>query len=344
MRDPAVFPPTDSGRPTIDWNAWTGEKVIYRQIPSGPIDWTKLPELVVLFEPVIGERVVYNPYAHSTTGSAQPFTESVERAKQLWQELYGRQPDSFQATVPLAKIVEAFAQAWVRRGGTNLADRQAMLQLMLKKHGREGDGQMIPMLRWTYPFELAGRPPQAGPFLVIEDRALIPQPPTELMRVDRTAWKPGLATQPPNGPRYSNVGATPLVIHTVAFTIDSAKMFPAFSIFDYQSHPDQPPFVPWDYLQDVPVSKAMHISTQPFILRRYARRVADLWQARTGHRPAVYATTALSLNGRPFQPVVNPDADLAAVSVHWFSHNPWILDLKEKRIPRDRALPGFFGK
>jgi hypothetical protein len=135
-----------------------------------------------------------------------------------------------------------------------------------------------------------------------------------------------------------------LVIYTLEYGFDTADLFPAPSIFDSQSQPDQLPFVAWDYMKELTASKGMHISTQPFLLRRYARRVADLWQAQYGRRPSVYAATSLSLNGRPLQPVVDPNADLAAVPVRWFGHNPWVLDLEAKRIPREQALPGFLGK
>ena len=344
VRDHALFPTAGSGPPTIDWNVWQGQNVIYRQIVPNQIDWSELPEIVLLLEPLLGERILYNPYANSESGNARPLSESLERARELWQEMYGRQPDVYQATVPLSKIVGAFGQALAKRGEARNMDPHSLLSLIITKHGRSGDGQMIPMLRWSYPFELSRRPPDPTPFLVIEDRALIPQAPTEPMRVDRDAWKQGPATLPAGGPGYTHAGAEPLVIYTLEFGIDTADLFPAPSIFDSQSQPDQLPFVAWDYMKELTPSKGMHISTQPFLLRRYARRVADLWQAEYGRRPSVYAATSLSLNGRPLQPVVDPDADLAAVPVRWFGHNPWVLDLEEKRIPREQALPGFLGK
>jgi hypothetical protein len=92
------------------------------------------------------------------------------------------------------------------------------------------------------------------------------------------------------------------------------------------------------------MSKAMHLGMQPFLLRRYARRVADSWESQHGRRPSVHASSSISLNGRPFQPAVDPDADLARVPIRAFGHNTWIRDLEEPRIPPDRALPEFLGK
>ncbi len=81
-------------------------------------------------------------------------------------------------------------------------------------------------------------------------------------------------------------------------------------------------------MKDAGVSKAMHISMQPFLLRRYAHRVADAWEKAHGNRPAVHVRTSVSLNLHEPQPVVDPQADLASVETVWFGHNPWIRDFK----------------
>jgi hypothetical protein len=89
--------------------------------------------------------------------------------------------------------------------------------------------------------------------------------------------------------------------------------------------------VRWNLFRDVGPSKGMHLSTQPFLLRRYAHRIAGIWKQEFGRWPEVRARTQLSLNRRPFNPVVDPSADLASVPVRWFGHNPWVLDLQPGR-------------
>jgi len=79
----------------------------------------------------------------------------------------------------------------------------------------------------------------------------------------------------------------------------------------------------------------VHTSLQAFYLRRYARRVASLWEEEYARRPAVHALTKVSLNGRPHQLLVDPNVDLASVPVTWFGHNSWIKDLETPRIPRE---------
>jgi hypothetical protein len=72
---------------------------------------------------------------------------------------------------------------------------------------------------------------------------------------------------------------------------------------------------------------------QPFLLREYAYHIADLWQQSYGRRPVVHAQTAVSLNFRPSQPIVDAKADLASVPAALFRHNQWIVQLRDPRIP-----------
>ena len=81
----------------------------------------------------------------------------------------------------------------------------------------------------------------------------------------------------------------------------------------------------------------MHVSTNPFLLQRYARHVATLWEMEYQRRPAIYAKTGVSLNRRPIQLLVDPATDLASVQVSHLRHNPWIEDLKLARIPEKNA-------
>ena len=110
-------------------------------------------------------------------------------------------------------------------------------------------------------------------------------------------------------------------------------LLPSANIREREDQPDSPPRIAWNYLDELTVSQGMHISTQPFLLRQYARHVADLWEEDYGHRPKVYAQTQVSLNGRPFQPLVDAHADLASVRASWLTHNPWIRNLETPRIP-----------
>jgi vitamin K-dependent gamma-carboxylase len=344
VSDTDLFEKNENGSMTLNWDKWQGERVIYRGTDPNEIDWNQLPEIVALYEPLIGERILYNPYAKSQNGKAKTQMESYQRAQQVWQELYGRRPESFKGTIPLKSIIDGYAQALGQNGFQPGDDRQALLNTIVRKHGRDGDGTMIPILRKMYPFELSGVPPKETPFLLIEDATLIPQPPSELMRIDRDAWRAGPATESLAGRKYKHSGREPLVLHTQKYKFENKTIFPKNCVIDSLVDADMEPYIPWDYMQDVTISKAMHISTQPFLLRRYARRIAEAWERKHGNRPSVYAFTSVSLTGRPLQQIVDPTVDLATVPVFWMRHNSWIKDLELNRIPRDNPLPDFLGK
>jgi len=131
-----------------------------------------------------------------------------------------------------------------------------------------------------------------------------------------------------------NVGGPPLVIYTGSSPFELKDMLPEASIFDSQEHPEAIAYVSWNYLKDLTYSEGMHLSMQPFILREYARHIAEQWELANGRRPVIRADTAVSLNFRPAQRLVDPEADLASVKMFRFRHNPWIRDLETRRIPR----------
>jgi hypothetical protein len=97
------------------------------------------------------------------------------------------------------------------------------------------------------------------------------------------------------------------------------------------------------YPKELTLSQRMHISVNPFLLRRYTRHIADVWEKDYGYRPAVHAGTAVSMNGRPFQSIVDPNVDLASTSLAWLGHNPWILQLQTPRIPPGGLQPANSG-
>jgi hypothetical protein len=176
----------------------------------------------------------------------------------------------------------------------------------------------MPVLRRMDPFAMSAQRPAPGVFLVIEDRHLM---------------KPGSALPPRIDPAFwreeggQELAATLRVFHE-PLGMGEGDMLPRWYVTESQEADGLRVEFRWNLFRDVGPSKGMHISTQPFLLRRYALRVADAWTQEQNRRPEVRARTQLSLNRRPFNPVVDPTADLASVPVRWFGHNPWILDLQ----------------
>jgi hypothetical protein len=154
------------------------------------------------------------------------------------------------------------------------------------------------------------------------------------MKVDPGRWVRSSFTRCRRDSFNVNVGAEPFVIYTGAEAFELKDKLPQASIFDSQDHPQRLAYVSWNYLGELTPGEGMHLSLQPFLLREYARHIADLWEQDYGRRPTVRAETAVSLNFRPSQPVVDPDADLASVSLSRLHHNRWINNLECPRIPR----------
>lgn len=66
----------------------------------------------------------------------------------------------------------------------------------------------------------------------------------------------------------------------------------------------------------------------PRLLVQYARYIADEAKQLGIRNPQVYADAVASLNGRPYQYLVDPDVDLAAVERPWFETPDWIVPLQ----------------
>ena len=210
--------------------------------------------------------------------------------------------------------------------------------MLYELRARDRTGSMIPYLRLMDPFALEAERHRTVPFLLIEDPQLFDNSGDLPYRVNRVAWKNGQYARVQSGPSDVYARGEPLVIYTGNIAGEARSRMAQACILDFQDNPEQSAFIWLNTLKDVTISKHDHISNHPFYLRRYARRVASLCEKEYGPRPLVNATTAVSLNRRPYQPIVAPDLDLASVPVTWFGHNVWIKDLQTPRIPRETLV------
>lgn len=69
---------------------------------------------------------------------------------------------------------------------------------------------------------------------------------------------------------------------------------------------------------------------RPDMIWQYAQHLKEKYEREGRDSVAVYAKTKVSLNGRPLQPLIDPDFDLAGVK-KWkrFKSKPWITELEE---------------
>ncbi|MDB6036667.1 MAG: Vitamin K-dependent gamma-carboxylase, partial [Verrucomicrobiales bacterium] len=358
VQDAAIVPRDWKPGSRINWNEFGEEKVIYSKITPGRINWKQLPEIVVTIEPMMGERIFFNPFSVSSAAITE--RDARDRVRQIWHEAYGREPRFIGATAPVAPVIDSLSDA-LRQGGavaeaaqmtlfssrakqynSPLADPQSerrnrgnVFAALRNLCARDSSGAIIPILRRLNPFALQGENQVSLPFLLIEDPALFYTAPEERFRLNQALWKTPLRNGPGSGPPEAMSAEQPRIIYTADVGNEINSLYPQACVFDALERPEMPPQIRWNSLKDCSPSKFDHISNQPFYLRRYARRIASLWEHKYGRRPIVTAETSVSINHRPYQPIVNPDADLAAVSQKWFRHNDWIRDLETPRIPRD---------
>jgi hypothetical protein len=302
----------------IDWSNWKGERVIYDPVDTRSIAWDKLPEIVVTFEPVVGERIFYNRY--SSEAKAHGDAEIKDRVLAIWRDNFGETPDGIYPTVSVAQVVQAYSAA-LKNHEPRLGGGVGLETLLRER----SNPQIMKLLRRMHPFALdEGEARQlylidaAGRFITNAD----------LPKLSRNDWKAGSAMLPLWWKGGDLGNAVYLVISDTWSQM--GELFPKSFIVAQNGGLK----IAWNYRKELPTSKVMHISAQPFLLQKYAEIVAREWKQETGRIPEVHAVTSVSLNFRPPQAVVDPEADLAEVRVSHVSHNPWIKDLQVARIPQ----------
>lgn len=71
--------------------------------------------------------------------------------------------------------------------------------------------------------------------------------------------------------------------------------------------------------------QARSMATRPDHIWQYAQRLGDSYSAETGGEVRVYARSKVSLNGRPYRPMIDPEADLYTAEWSHLKPNPWVL-------------------
>ena len=327
---------------TLHWQQWHGEPIFYHELDIPLIKWETLPDWLIIADNLSGERIIYN----SPAGAPEPSAHA--EALKFWREHFGREPRSIQVSAPFSTILGTLSESLRAGGATEEANqltalsasaaeaergalgveklhdlRDHITSLLLELQERDPSGQVRLIVDGMQPF---GFQPQFKPVLVIDDPALM-QGSNAARKVNRQLWMKQVHVTSPG------------VIDIYAASLETLSASLPLTVMVQRASRSFPE-VYWNIQKDVTISKGIHISNQAFYLQRYARRVANLWQAEYGRRPRVHAMTAVSFNGRPHQLLVDPNADLASVPVYWFRHNTWIHDLELKRIPRSALSSG----
>lgn len=69
-------------------------------------------------------------------------------------------------------------------------------------------------------------------------------------------------------------------------------------------------------------------STKPDVMWQFAQHLKEKFKKK-GQDVAVYITSRVSVNGKPYEAFIDPEIDIASVEWQVFKHSPWILSSKK---------------
>jgi hypothetical protein len=338
VEDSALMQETPEGV-QIDWDAWSGDRPahLYRDLDARRTDWSQLPEIVVLHEPFVGQRILYNPLA-----AAAPQDEAAQRQRieSLWQERFGRSPRII-PTRPLDQILSALRSA-IEQGSDGsrlqvlsvpfhqhlLAAQQVeiflrdpnldettvtlaagKLQELFARLQAEPNQQIrrafLEALVQLRPFAGQGALDQSAPFLVIFDEKMHRPGQGTMLVQDLDSWY--------REPVFLDLER-----------IEPGHLAPLGQIILLERIPGQPELI-WNYDTELQSIQIKPLRNFGYLQHQYAQHIADRWQARFGRRPAIYVSSHTKLNQHPMQSLVDPRVDLARAPITHFGHNDWIL-------------------
>ncbi len=71
------------------------------------------------------------------------------------------------------------------------------------------------------------------------------------------------------------------------------------------------------------------VSTKPDAIWQFSQKLKEQF-SKDGQDVSVYVNCKVSVNGKPYKQLINPDVDIANVSWNYFKHSDWILPSKEQ--------------
>ena len=95
----------------------------------------------------------------------------------------------------------------------------------------------------------------------------------------------------------------------------------AFKVVDKENVRDTIFIRPEDYLS---AKQLRAMPAKPDLIWQFAQRLEEEY-AQKGQKVEIYVDSKISINGRAYQPFIDPTVDLAAEKWRHFSHSPWIL-------------------
>lgn len=334
----------------VDWPTIDGMKPdwIYHDIDSTQVRPAEFPEIVIISEPWVRDRIFFNPGT-----SSMGHQEASETIRELWRRRYGRNPDAVVPTLPLREILLSFRQKLEQSaaGDPSIRARAILECNALVKHldqiARDTkadptslersldlqnilnifrdttrmlgvEGQFMQELIKVRPWDIqTGR---GNDWLQIVDHKLFAPAapkdsnPGDAPRIQRSAW----------------IGDPAIYLDLVRTQSNVMYFYPRI-FFGYDR--EGQPVAFWNDVRDlVPLQQQYHASSGIMIHQYVCGRIAPFWKKETGVWPMVNVDSFSKLNQHPLQRLIDPQVDLASKPLKVWTHNEWILPQRYRQI------------
>ncbi|MEW5677525.1 HTTM domain-containing protein [Flavobacterium enshiense] len=96
--------------------------------------------------------------------------------------------------------------------------------------------------------------------------------------------------------------------------------FVAFKVVDKKTNMER--YYP--YYEKLTPKQQQAMSAKPDMIWQMAQRIRNEYRDKN-QEVAVYVNCSVSINGKPQQPIINPNVDLAAADWNYFGHSNWVI-------------------
>ncbi len=343
IRDPAVQVASPDGKPRVDWDNWPDNqsRKIYVPVDSHRFNWYHHPGLTMVYEPTVGERIIFNPNNIPLAAGdvLKGFRSQINRQ---WEEAFGCHPEIHE-TISLSDALRAARLSLETVEGKSTSDRKSLsaelerIDSLLWSYTPEGRaaepnpnrrfvaiadalqklvesdfGSTIKKhLSRVHPFSLQGAEFSGMRFLVVDDPQL-------------TAQNRSLALQ-----KLSHDKPYIVWVDLVRLRPEGWHGLPAALI----SFERKRLRILWNHFRELNSIQIERLACRPYMIHQYGQRIAKLWKLQTGRRPEVHVSSFVMLNYHRPCYLIDPNVDLAGTPYRLFRHNEWILPYKKHALP-----------
>ncbi|MGV7224738.1 MAG: HTTM domain-containing protein [Nitrospinales bacterium] len=336
VNDPQLWSRDEKGRPTVNWDSWEKDKPksIYVPIIADKFDWSLHDGLTIVFEPLHGYRVIYNP-----TVEGLSLEDAKLKVEKLWQQTFKRTPRIFESLelVPaIDKMIEEIKAVGTKYDNESITAKNAITDLKMLNEklpyvDKMNEYEKSDFLRFTIkltryleesPLGPVVKPiiNRLGPFAL--QSGLAPSSPLLIVYDDQMDFEKkseGMSL-------LSNDQPYLIWLDISRMPNNEWKGLPqTFINFDRGELK-----VIWNHFKDLNHVQLKRSSVRPHMIYEYVRsRIAPAWEKMFNRTPQVFVLNLVMLNYKDPRPMISPTTDLVKAKFKPFRHDPWIQFLKD---------------